>query len=99
MAALAYLMPPVSGLVAYLFGATVRIRWHGLQAVLFGVLWPVALYVGSWLAPIVTRAVFGLGMVVWLGLIVGTARGRDVVLPILGAPLKRAAEVSPRARD
>jgi uncharacterized membrane protein len=95
VAALSYLVPPVSGLVAYLQGRSPRVRAHGLQAITFGGLWPAALYGGSALSPSVTRAVFVAGLVVWAGLMISAAFGRDVLLP----GLARLAAESVRARD
>ena len=96
VAAFAYLLLPVTGLVAYLFGDE-RARFHGLQAILFGALWPLGLYAASALAPGATRAVFAAGAVVWLGAILATAMGRDPALPGLRTPLTRWAEQDPRA--
>ena len=99
MAALAYVLLPVTGLVAYLGGRNRRVRFHGLQAVAFGLLWPLSLYGASLLSPVVTQVVFGAGIVLWLTLLLGTARGRDPKIPVVGAYLERLAEVSPRARQ
>ncbi|MEA2446774.1 MAG: hypothetical protein QOK47_411, partial [Actinomycetota bacterium] len=44
MAALAYLLPPVTGLIAFLFAIDPRLRFHGLQSVALGAVWPVAIY-------------------------------------------------------
>ncbi len=81
MAALAYLLPPLSGLLAYSLGRDQRVRFHGLQAVVFGFLWPVAIYAGSLAGPIGTRITFALGVLIWIGLLVVTALGRDPRLP------------------
>jgi uncharacterized membrane protein len=81
VAALSYLVPPVSGLVAYLRGRSGRVRAHGLQAIVFGALWPAALYGGSALSAAATRAVFVVGVVVWVGMMISAALGRDVLLP------------------
>jgi uncharacterized membrane protein len=93
MAALAYVLLPLSGMLAYFNGASPRMRFHGLQAILLGLLWPAALYAGSAVSPTATRAVAGLGAALWLLLMVTAAAGVD-----LGPrALKRWAEVSPKA--
>jgi len=81
MAALAYLLPPLSGLLLYSMGRNQRARFHGLQAVVFGFLWPAAIYVGSLAGPTGTRVVFALGALVWIALLGMTALGRDPRLP------------------
>ena len=81
MAALAYLLPPLSGLLAYSLGRDQRVRFHGLQAVAFGFLWPVAIYAGSLAGPTGTRITFALGVLIWIGFLVVTALGRDPRLP------------------
>jgi uncharacterized membrane protein len=81
MAALAYLFPPLSGLMAYSVGRAERVRWHGLQSVAFGFAWPALIYAGSLAGPLGTRIVFALGVLIWVGLLVATAVGRDPRLP------------------
>ena len=81
MAALAYLFPPISGLLAYLLGRDQRVRFHGLQGVVFGFLWPAAVYAGSLAGANGTRAVFALGALMWVALFGMTALGRDPRLP------------------
>ncbi|MGH2698140.1 MAG: hypothetical protein ACRDJL_02930 [Actinomycetota bacterium] len=81
MAALAYLFPPLTGLLAYSLGRHERVRWHGLQSVVFGFLWPVAIYAGSLAGPLGTRTAFALGALIWVGFFVITALGRDPCLP------------------
>jgi uncharacterized membrane protein len=81
MAALAYLLPPLSGLLVYSMGRDQRARFHGLQAVVFGFLWPAAIYGGSLAGPTGTRVVFALGALVWIALLGMTALGRDPRLP------------------
>ena len=95
MSALAYLVPPVTGLIAYLKGRSARMRLHGLQSVGLGVLWPAALYVGSWISPLATRIAFGFCALLWIALIVSTAVGFDVVLPGTKRSLIRAAATPP----
>ena len=90
MAALAYLLPPLSGLIAYLFAADARVRFHGLQAIVFGAAWPALVYIGAILSPLFTRAAFGFGALVWIALLVATALGSDIGLPGLAARLRHA---------
>ena len=66
MAALAYLFPPLSGLLVYSMGRDPRARFHGLQAVVFGFLWPAAIYAGSLAGPTGTRIVFAVGGLIWI---------------------------------
>ena len=96
MAALAYLAPPVSGLVAYLMGGTRRVRFHGLQSVLLGFLWPLALLGGSLVAPVVAQAAALVGAAAWLAFLVGAAAGKDPRCPGLGRVLWSLADPSPR---
>ena len=81
MAALAYLLPPLSGLLVYSMGRDPRARFHGLQAVVFGFLWPAAIYAGSLAGPTGTRVVFALGALIWISFFGITALGRDPRLP------------------
>ena len=81
MAALAYVFPPLSGLIAYVKGRTPRMRFHGLQGVLFGVMWPASLYVCSWVTPGATQIAFLAGIAIWLVVVVTTAVGRNPRLP------------------
>jgi uncharacterized membrane protein len=99
MAALAYLLPPVSGLAAYLLGSSPRMRRHGLQAVLLGVAWPALLYAGAAVSPGATQVVAGLEVAVWGAFIVGAAAGRDPRWPVLGEWFERLAAESPRERE
>ena len=95
MAALAYLLLPLTGVFAYLKGSSARVRFHGLQAVAIGLVWPVALYAGSVLSVRVTQAVFLIGVVVWLGFLVATLVGRDPRLPGVSRSLVRWARMPP----
>lgn len=95
MAALAYVLLPLSGLVAYSMGTSSRVRFHGLQAIVLGLAWPLLLYAASALAPIATQIVFALGGLLWLWLVVASALGRDPALPLVGRPLARATGVDP----
>lgn len=80
---------------AYLKGSSARVRFHGLQAVVIGLLWPVALYAASVLSARVTQAVFLIGVVVWLGFLVAALVGRDPRLPVVSRSLVRWARMSP----
>lgn len=95
MAVFAYLLPPATGLISYLKGSSPRARRHGLQSVGFGLLWPVALYVGAALSNVAAQIAFALGLVTWIGLLVVTAAGRDAHLPGTGRWLERVAETGP----
>jgi uncharacterized membrane protein len=99
VAALVYLLLPLSGLAAYLLGGDQRIRFHGLQAIALGLLWAVALVAASALSPRTTKFVFGAGALLWLGLMVGAALGRSARIPFLGRALERVAREDPRAAD
>ena len=81
MAAFAYVLLPLSGLIAFLVGDDPRMRFHGLQAIAVGLVWALAAYVASWIAPPVTLAVFLAGALLWLILILSTLLGRDLRLP------------------
>lgn len=94
VAPLAYLVPPVSGAIAFFLGVSPRARFHGLQSVVIGVSWPVLLYVASVLSSAATQLVFVLGVIVWLGLLISTALGRDLRLPLIGVVLARSARLS-----
>lgn len=91
MAALSYLLLPVSGLIAFLTAADARVRFHGSQAIALGLVWPLALYGGSLISATVTQVVFALGVVVWASFAVGALVGRDPVLPGLAGILSGAA--------
>jgi uncharacterized membrane protein len=96
MAALAYLLPPVSGLIGYFTSSDARTRRHGLQSVLFGFLWPAALYAGSAVTPGATQIAFFVGAALWVVLLAATALGRDPHLPGTGRVFERWAAESPR---
>jgi uncharacterized membrane protein len=95
-AALAYLLPPLTGLVAYFSSESERVRWHGLQSILLGSAWPVALFAGALLSPAVTQIVAVIGAIAWIALLVGAGLGRDPALPGVGGPLRELARDSPR---
>ena len=81
MAALAYLFPPLTGLLAYAIGRDERARWHGLQSVVFGFAWPALIYAASLAGAVGTRVTFALGVLIWIGFFVLTVIGRDPRLP------------------
>ena len=91
MATLAYLLLPLSGIAAFLGGGSVRTRMHGLQAIVFGTLWPLGLYGASEISPGATKVVFAVGAVIWAVFLVGTLVGRDPMIPGLRGVLERAA--------
>ncbi len=94
MAWLAYVLLPFTGLPAFLKGRDARTRFHGLQSIFYGFLWPALLFGASYLSAAVTQIAFGLGGLVWLGLLFGTMLGRDPKLPFISEFLTRAAEES-----
>lgn len=91
MAALAYALLPVTGLIAFLGSRSPRTRWHGLQAIALGLVWAVVLYPAARLSAGLTQALFVLGALLWIWFMVATARGRDPALPFLGGILKEIA--------
>ena len=95
MAGVAYLFLPVSGLIAYFNGTTARTRFHGLQAILVGCLWPLSLILCSKVSPGATQAAFVVGAALWLALMIPTFFGFDPRLPGLGRLLRNAAEDDP----
>ena len=96
MVALAYLVPPISGLIAYFKSRTARGRFHGLQSVLFGLLWPASLYGFSALSPGATQVAFVAGAIVWVLLLGVTAFGADPRVPGTGSLLERWTAEAPR---
>jgi uncharacterized membrane protein len=99
VAALAYLLLPVTGLVAYLKGSSRRVRFHGLQAIAIGLLWPLALYACTYAGPGATQAAFAIGGVVWVGFLASSAFGLTPRIPLLGPVLWRAAAGDPLGPD
>lgn len=81
VAALSYLLLPVTGLLAFALSHRERVRFHGFQAIAIGTLWGLALYGASAIGRAVTVVVFLSGAVVWLVFLVATAAGRDPRLP------------------
>ncbi|MDQ3952133.1 MAG: hypothetical protein M3279_04065 [Actinomycetota bacterium] len=91
MAAFAYLMLPVTGLLAYFSGRTERARWHGLQAIVIGALWPALLYLASALNESLVLPVATAGAALWILFLAATALGKDPSLPWIGPKLKELA--------
>ena len=96
MAAFAYLLLPVSGIVAFFSQTSARLRFHGAQAVTVGLAWPLLLYGCSAVSATATQLAFVGGAALWLMLIVTTAAGRDVRLPLVGPLCARAAGLDDR---
>jgi uncharacterized membrane protein len=96
VAALAYLLLPLSGLLAYLLADDPRLRMHGLQAITVGASWPAAIYAASAVSPTATRVVFAAGALTWIVLLIGAALGKNPRLPLIGRLLERAAADPPR---
>jgi uncharacterized membrane protein len=94
MAGLAYLLLPVTGLIAYFTGGNARSRFHGLQAIAIGLLWPVLLYAASFITAGLTQVVFGAGGLIWLVFLIGASIGRDPKIPGLWNALRRLADAS-----
>ena len=65
-------------------------RFHGAQAVALGLVWSISLFACSAVSVVATQVVFLVGAVAWLGLIVTTAFGRDLKLPVIGRACARA---------
>ena len=99
MAALSYLLLPVSGLIAFLTAADARVRFHGSQAIALGLVWPLALYAASVVSATLTQVVFALGVVVWATFALAALMGRDPVLPGLAGILTEAAGYERRASE
>jgi uncharacterized membrane protein len=81
MAALAYVLLPLSGALAFFTAESRRVRFHGLQAILYGVAWPVVLFAVAALAPSLTVVVAIGGAIGWAVLILLTAIGADPRIP------------------
>jgi uncharacterized membrane protein len=92
VAAFAYVLLPLSGMLAYFLGSTARVRFHGLQAIILGVAWPLALYGSSRLSAGATQLAFVVGVAVWLAFLLLTLIGKEPRLPGLGRWLARASE-------
>ena len=96
VAVLAYFLLPLSGLVAFVLARSPRVRFHGAQAIVVGLAWGLALYGASALSASITRAVWGIGALVWLALLVGTALGKDPAVPGLRTVLENAVSTDER---
>ena len=90
MAALAYLLLPLSGVVAFFCAASERVRFHGLQAIFYGTLWALGLYGCSAITPGATQICFVAGSLGWITLMVAAGVGKDLRLPGVGKWLARA---------
>ncbi|MFN2388721.1 MAG: hypothetical protein ABR575_03825 [Actinomycetota bacterium] len=99
MPALAYLLPPLSGAVAYFAGPDPVMRFHGLQSVVLGTLWPVLLYLAAAVGPGATQLAFVAGAGAWLVLASAAARRKEIGPPGVTALLRRLSQPDPRARD
>ncbi|HEX2058481.1 MAG TPA: hypothetical protein VHI71_08935 [Actinomycetota bacterium] len=95
MAALAYLVLPVTGMLAYFSGRSSRVRFHGLQAIVLGALWPALLYVAAALNESVVVPVALGGAALWVLFLGATAFGKDPALPWIGPKLKELATDEP----
>lgn len=91
MAAFAYLALPLTGMLAYFSGRTPRVRWHGLQAIVLGALWPALLYLAAALQESLVLPVAFAGAATWLVFLAGAAIGKDPSLPWLGRKLRELA--------
>lgn len=98
VAALAYLLLPVTGLIAFLTAADARVRFHGLQAIALGLVGPLLLYAASLVSERVTQVVFAAGVIVWLGYLMGALMGKDPRLPAISGALERTASYERGAR-
>ena len=92
MAAFAYLLLPITGLIAYLTGRDRRVRKHGLQAIFIGLAWAITMYVAALGPAAAVQAVFAAGTLVWLGFLVLALLGRDPKLPWLGRTFEGLSE-------
>jgi uncharacterized membrane protein len=93
---IAYLLLPITGVLVFLLSYSERARFHALQSIVFGTAWALLLYAGALIGARVTQAVFILGVLAWLTLIVATWRGRDLRLPLVGGYLEGLAGADSR---
>ena len=91
MAAFAYLLLPVTGLIATLAGRDQRARMHGLQAIFIGLGWAIAMYVAALGPAVAVQAVFGAGLLLWISFLALTLAGRDPKIPVLGRTFEALA--------
>lgn len=96
MAAVAYLLLPVTGLIVYGTTRDRRTRFHALQAIALGLAFPVVLFLASLGPPAIVQVTFVAGAVTWIGFLVTTAAGRDPRLPVIGRRLEILSVVSLR---
>ena len=96
MAALAYLLLPLTGTIALALARSARVRFHGAQAIVVGLVWAISLYGASLVSPGLTRAVWALGALVWLALLLATAAGKDPAVPGLRGFLESATATGER---
>ena len=99
VAALAYVLLPLSGLIAFLTAGSARVRFHGLQAIAVGLVWPLLLYAGSLFSPVAARIAFAVGAVVWVVLLGGTLMGKDPKLPGVSAAFAATASFDSEEGD
>jgi uncharacterized membrane protein len=92
VAALSYLLLPLTGVIAFLVGMRPRVRFHGLQAITLGTLWILLLYGAARASPTVTQIAFVIGAAAWIGFLVATAMGRDPELPVVAPYLRVIAD-------
>ena len=88
MRALAYLLPPLSGMAAYLSSDDPRTQAHGLQSILLGGVWPLALWLASFVSATATRVIFVLFLGLWVAMLVTAALGRAVLVPWLRSVIR-----------
>ena len=99
MAALAYLLLPLSGVVAFFGSSNPRGRFHGAQAIFYGTLWALALWACSAVSPGATQICFVAGSVGWLALMLATSLGKDPQVPLVGRWLARSGGFSTQSED
>jgi uncharacterized membrane protein len=73
---LAYLIPPLTGIVFFLIEKTnAVVRWHAAQSIVFGIAWVVLWVVFSVLSMVLSAAVpilgWIIGLVIWLVIFAG----------------------------
>ena len=88
MRAFAYVLPPISGMAAYLSSNDARTQAHGLQSVVLGGVWPLALWLASVISATATRAIFICFLVLWVAMLLTAALGRDVMIPWLRTAIR-----------
>ena len=91
MSGAAYVLLPVTGLLAYFTAGQSRTRFHGLQAIVLGLVWPLALYIAALGPAILVQLVFAVGALTWLAFLVLAAFGRNPRLPFVAGVLEHLA--------